>query len=277
MFYRIPPVLQGISLGTFASIVFGLIYLVVLREPISTFYPFAGLVFLGGPFIGGVVAAWKTQGHRRNAVFVSSLVTFGIAWMLFILAYLVLPLFDRASVQLPEVCDESSGSFNPPPDVAYTLPSNAGVGVLITGNAQFALVAVIDYKQPPFPSTVFLVNKSADRIIKSMDFNNDIISAAIEGDTLYIYNDKIGYFIDARTGELENDLLTIDNYGGLSESENPILLSPTSSGHWYYETSAVITSWGVDGSVKSRRHLTLNGIALGCFVYGDSHNVTVLK
>jgi hypothetical protein len=233
-------------------------------------------VLLGGPVVGGVVAVWQTQEHRRKAFVIASLGTFGIAWILFVLAYLVLPIFDRASVQLPEVCDRHPGTFNPPSDLAYTLP-NKDISVLITDNAQFALAAVVDYQQPPFPSTVFLVNRSDNKIIKSMNFTNDIISAAMDGDTLYFYNDKIGYFIDARTGELEDNFLTIDNYGGLSESENPILLSPTSSGHWYYETSAVITSWGVDASVKSRRHLTFNGIALGCFVYGDSHNVTVLK
>lgn len=276
MFYKIPPVLWGISIGTFASIVFGLTYLVVLREPSSTFYLFVDLVFLGGSFIGGVVATWKTQKHRRKAFVISSLAIFGIALMLFVLAYLILPVFDRESVQLPEVCDRHPGTFNPSSDLAYILP-NKDIGILITENAQFALAAVVDYQQPPFPSTVFLVNKSDNRIIKSMNFNNDIISAAMDGGTLYFYNDKIGYFIDARTGELEKNFLTIDNYGGLSESENPILLSSTPSGHWYYETSAVITSWGADSSVKSRRHLTFNGIALGCFVNGNTHKVIILK
>jgi hypothetical protein len=276
MSQKVPPVWLGISIGTLVSIVFGLVYLVVLHEPGSTFYLFAGLVLLIGPLIGGIAAAWKTQGHPRKAFFASSGVTLGIVWVLFIFTYLVFPIFNRASVKLPEVCDGYTGSFDPPSSLAYTLP-DAETGVLITGDAQSALVAVIDYIHPPFPSTVFLVNKSDNKIIQTLSFDNDVISAAIDGDTLYLYNDKIGYFIDARTGELENNFLTIDNYGGLSESENPIMLSPISSGHWYMETSAVITSWNVDGSVKSRRYLTFNGIALGCFIYGDTHNVTVLK
>lgn len=273
---KVSSVWLGISIGALVSIVFGLVYLVVLHEPGSAFYLFAGLVFLAGPLIGGVAATWKTQGYQRKAFFASSSVTFGIVCVVFIFTYLVLPLFDRASVKLPEVCDGHSGSFNPPSSLAYTLP-DAGTGVLITDGAQFALVAMIDYKHPPFPSTVFLVNKSDNKIIQSLSFDNDVISATIDGDTLYIYNDKLGYFIDARTGELENNFLTMDNYGGLSESDSPILLSRASSGHWYMETSAVSTSWNVDGSVKSRRHLTFNGIARGCFINGDTHNVTVLK
>jgi hypothetical protein len=266
----------GISIGAPVSILFGVVYLVVLHEPGSAFYLFTGLVFLAGPLIGGVVTMLKTREHRRKAFFTSGSIVFGIVWMLFILTYLVFPLFDRAGVKLPEVCDRNSGSFDPPASLAYTLPDEQ-TGVLLTEDAQSALVAVIDYNHPPFPSTVFLVDKSDDHISRSLSFENDVITAAIDGDTLYLYNDKIGYFIDARTGELENDFLTIDNYGGLSQSENPIISSPASSGDRYLETSAVITSWRVDGSVKSRRHLTFNGIALGCFVYGDAQNVAVLK
>ncbi len=146
---------------------------------------------------------------------------------------------------------------------------------LITSDTQSAVVAQIDYKHPPFPSTVFLVNKGDNKIIQSMQFKNDVISATIDGDTLQIYNDKLGYLIDARTGELEKNLLLVDNYGGLSESDRPII-SRASSGHWYMETTVVISSWNVDGTVKSRPHLTLNGIALGCFVSGDSREVTQL-
>ncbi len=274
MFYKIPSVWRGISIGALVSIVFGLMYLVVLREPGSAFYPFAGLAFLGGPLIGGIAAMWKTQEHQRKAFFASGSVIFGIVWMLFIFTYMVLPQFDRTSVQLPAFCDGYDGSFNPPSHLAYTLP-NVGTGVLITSDAQFSLVAMIDYKHPPFPSTVFLVNKSDNKIIQSMRFENDVISATIDDDTLYIYNDKLGYFIDARTGELEKNFFTMDNYGGLSESDRPII-SRASSGHWYMETTAVISSWNVDGSVKPRRHLTFNGVALGCFISGYTHDITKL-
>ncbi len=274
MLCKIPSVWLGISIGTLVSLVLGWVYLVVLREPGSAFYLFAGLALLGSPFLGGIISLVKTQGHRSKAFFTSGSIIFGIVWILFILIYLVLPQFDRTSVQLPAFCDGFEGSFNPPSQLTYTLP-NIGAGVLITSDARSAVVAIIDYHHPPFPSTVFLVNKSDNKIIQTMTFKNDVISATIDEDTLYIYNDKLGYLIGARTGELEKNLLLMDNYGGLSESDRPII-SRASSGHWYMETTAVISSWNVDGTVKSRPHLTLNGIARGCFVSGDTQEVTPL-
>jgi hypothetical protein len=265
---------QSVSIGVFVSVVFGLVYIVVLHEPGSTFYLFAGLAFLGGSLIGGIVAALKTQAHKRKAFFTSSGAVFGIVWMLFIFAYVVLPQFARTNVQLSAFCDGFDGNLNPPPHLTYTLPDGS-TGILITSDAQTAVVAMIDPNGPPFPSTVFLVNKSDNTIIRSMRFANDVISAMIDEGIVYIYNDKLGYLIGAYTGEFEDNFLLIDNYGGLTESDRPFI-SRASSGHWYMETSAVISSWNVDGTVKSRPHLTFNGIARGCFISGDTHDVTKL-
>jgi hypothetical protein len=134
---------------------------------------------------------------------------------------------------------------------------------------------MIDYHHPLFPSTVFLVNKSDNKILRSMHFNNDVISAVIDEGILYIYNDKLGYLIEARTGEFEENFLLIDNYGGLTQTDRPFI-SRASDGHWYMETTAVISSWNIDGTVKSRPHLTFNGIALGCFISGNTRDVTRL-
>jgi MFS family permease len=62
---------QGICIGVCVSVVFGLAYIVILHEPGSAFYLFAGLAFFGGSLIGGIVAALKTQAHKRKAFFTS--------------------------------------------------------------------------------------------------------------------------------------------------------------------------------------------------------------
>jgi hypothetical protein len=108
-----------------------------------------------------------------------------------------------------------------------------------------------------------------------MSFGDDTVSAAVDDGIVYIYNDKLGYLLDARTGEFVETILLIDNYGGLSESDLPVI-SRASTGHWYMETSAVISSWGTDGTVKSRPQLTFYGIARGCFIFGDTHEVSEL-
>ncbi|HUP28101.1 MAG TPA: hypothetical protein VM409_06670, partial [Chloroflexia bacterium] len=93
--------------------------------------------------------------------------------------------------------------------------------------------------------------------------------------TIYNYNDKLGYLINEHTGENEENIFLIDNYGGLTESDRP-LLPGTSSGKWYVETSAVVSSWSTSGKVKSRPHLKMNGIARGCYVSGTTGEVTHL-
>ena len=264
----------GVGLGALISIVFGLVYLVILREPGSAFYLFGGLAFLGGSLTGGIVAAWKTREHRGQACINTGCAVFGIVFMLFAFTYVVLPQFARTNVQLPAFCDGFDGSLNPPAHLAYTLP-DAGTAILLASDAQSAVVVTIDSSQPPFPSTLYLINKSDDRIIRSLRFNNDVITAAIQDGVLYIYNDKLGYLLDARTGEFEEDFLLIDNYGGLTQTDRPFI-SRASDGHWYLETTAVISSWKINGTVRSRPHLTFNGIALGCFVSGDTGEVTQL-
>jgi hypothetical protein len=146
----------------------------------------------------------------------------------------------------------------------------------MTSDAQTALVAAIDFAHTPFPSTVYLVQKSDGHILWSMRFANDILSAAIDAGTLYLYNDKLGYWIDTRTGLPMRNYFTIDNFGGLSPTDRPVLVAGAATGHGYMETTAVISSWRADGSVVSRRHLTFNSIALNCFIAGLTGSVTQL-
>ncbi len=191
-----PSLWPGIGTGTLVSLAFGLIYLIVLREPGSSFYLFAGLVFLVGPLIAGITTAKKAGEHPGLTFFISSAITFACVLVGFIVVYLILPLFYRASVQLPEMCDGYSGKVNPPADLIYTLP-NMQTGILVADNAKYALVAVIDHTHAPFPGTVYLINKGGNENIKSLSFPDDNRSAAFDEDTLYLYNDKLGYFMDA--------------------------------------------------------------------------------
>ena len=195
--------------------------------------------------------------------------------MSFIYTYVILPQFARRNVQLPAFCDGWNGSFNPPAELAYGLPG-LGTGVLLASGSESAVVVLVNPDEPPYPSDVYLIDRGNDKVVLGIRFNNDVVSATIEQGTLYLYNDKLGYLLDARTGEMEQDFLLIDNYGGLSETDRPII-SRASSGHWYMETTAVISSWNIDGTVRSRPNMTLNGIARGCFIDGDTHAVTPLK
>jgi hypothetical protein len=188
--------------------------------------------------------------------------------------YAVLPQFDRASVQLPASCDGFDGVLDLPSQLAYALPDGKD-GILLAEGADSALAATIDGNRSPFASTAYLIRKSDNATLRQMQFNNDVVIASIDNGTLYIYNDKLGYLIDEHTGEPVETMLLIDNYGGLSETDRPII-GHISSGNWYLETTAVVSSWNTDGTVKSRPHLTMNGIARGCYVDGATREVIPL-
>lgn len=190
---------------------------------------------------------------------------------MFFMSYAILPPFDRTSVRLPESCNGFYSSTHPPPALAYELPGT-GTGVLVAANERTAVVAMIDYINTPYPGTVYVVNRSDNRILRRMDFPDDTIIATIDSGMVYIFNDKLGYIIDARTGRSEETFLVIDNYGGLSASDRPVFPG-ASEGRRFLETTAVISSWSTDGTVRSRSRLTMNGIAYNCFVNGETGKI----
>jgi hypothetical protein len=265
------PAATSIISGILVSGIAGLAYIVLFHEPGSLFYPFAALVFLGGPLVAGTTAAARSPGHKYRAFLISGCAVFGAALVLFFITYAVLPHFDRTSVELPESCTGFSSGPHPAPALAYELPGR-GTGVLVAGSEQTAVVATIDYTRAPYPGTVFVVNRSDNRILRRMDFRDDTIIATIDSGMVYLYHDKLGYLIDARNGEPDKTILLIDNYGGLSGSDRPVL-PDASEGRRYLETTAVISSWNTDGTVRSRSRLTMNGIAYHCFVNGETGEI----
>ena len=268
----------GIVIGALLSALSYFVYFAVLREPGSLFYGFAALVFLVCPLIAAIIAISRTQHHKVKRFLAGSGPTFGITLLLFIVTYAVIPQFDRANVQLPSSCDgldDVPGPPRVPPQLAYTLPDGKG-GILLAESAESAFAATIEGEHPPFASTAYLIRKRGNAILRQMYFNNDVVMASIDSGTVYVYNDKLGFLLDEHTGQFEENILLIDNYGGLTETDKPVI-SHASSGNWYFETTAVVSSWNTNGTVKSRTHLNMNGIARGCYVSGTTGDVIPLE
>ncbi len=268
---RRTPLSTGIIYGTLFSVIAGMGYIFLLHEPGPLFYPFAAMVFFGGPLIGGTTGAHLSFANKYRAFLFSACAVFVAALVLFFITYAILPHFDRTSVHLPESCNGFSGTMHPNSALAYDL-SGIGTGVMVAGSEQTAVIAMIDYSKAPYPSTVHIVNKSDNQSLRHMDFADNTIIATIDGGIVYLYNDKLGYFLNARTGEREQRFLLIDNYGGLSASENPVLPG-SPDGRRFLETSAVISSWSTDGTVRSRPRLTMNAVAYNCFVNGTTGEI----
>jgi hypothetical protein len=271
---RSAPGVTGFLVGTLFSISAGAAYFLLLHEPGSLFYPFAALAVLGGPLVAGTIGSAGSPGHRGRAFFIAGSAVLGTVLVLFIIMYAVLPQAERTSVLLPDSCTGFSRSSHPAPALAYDLPGN-GTGVLVAGDEQTAVVAVIDYAEAPYPAIVCIVNRSDNRTLRRMDFPDDTVIAAIDGGIVYLYHDKRGYLIDARNGAQERTFLIIDNYGGLSAADRPIFPG-AAEGRRYLETTAVISSWSTSGTVRSRSRLAMNGIAYNCLVRGKTGEIVAI-
>jgi hypothetical protein len=193
---------------------------------------------------------------------------------LFFGVYAIWPQFERTSVPLPAACDGAYLSAEPAGALAYALPGNQGTGILVAKGEDTAVVAMVA-STAPHASAIYVVDTKVNQIMRVLQFPNDAIMAAIDGGIVYLYNDKIGYFLYAQTGAPENTLVRIDNYGGLSPSDRPVLMQ-ASGNKWYVETSAIISSWDADGSVRSLLRLNMNAVARGCFINGTTGEVTRL-
>lgn len=254
--FKIAPIIFGIIIGICLSIVFDFLYVFIFHESSSKFYLFAGLALLGGPLIGGIISALRAKENKSIALLISSVAIFVILLVLSVLSYVVLPVFSYDGVQIPASCINASNSGSHLPSyLNYSIPG-IGTGTLITSDKKSAVVAITDYDHLPFDSTVFLINKSNNKIIQSLKFNNDIIGAAIDDGVLYIFNDKMGYIIDTDNGEFVKKIFTIDNYRGIYTYNN----------NTYMQTTLEISALNADWGVLSHRQMNMSCIAYGCLI-----------
>jgi hypothetical protein len=258
------PIILGTIIGLTLSIVLDLIYVYAFQESSSTFYLFAGLALLGGPFIGGLIAALITKEHKLIALLISGFAIFAILMVLSVLSYLIFPLFSYESVQLPASCinTASSSSLHIHSYPNYSI-QGIGTGILITGDNNSAVIVVSDYDHLPYASTVYVINKSSNKVIRSLNFDNDIVAAAIDQGTLNLFNDKIGYYINTENGEFVDTMIRLDNYRGLFSS----------NGHMYMQTTFETSVLNADGSVGSHRRMYMNCTAYGCFISGPTGRI----
>jgi hypothetical protein len=175
-----------------------------------------------------------------------------IAW--FVASYIVLPVFSYSSVPIPAPCTGAVSQL--PSSLDYAVP-HVGTGTLLTSDATSTVVVMADYGKSPLTSTAFLIRKSDNTILWQATFNNDIVDAAFTGGMLYLYNDKIGYFIDENTGEPAHFLFTFDNYRGVYAS----------GGTQYIQTDLELSGLRADGTFVSHLRTDMKSIAFGCLIY----------
>jgi hypothetical protein len=155
-----------------------------------------------------------------------------------------------ASVAIPASCSAAVPQM--PADRDSTVPG-AGVGTLLASGADTNVVIVTDPGQTP-ALTAYIVDMRAGKVIEHLGIASEAVVAAISDGVVYLFDDKIGYMIDASTGERVHRLIETDNYRGLYFS----------GADRYLQTDAEIaTLFG--RSLFSYQHLDFTGIASGCY------------
>jgi hypothetical protein len=156
-------------------------------------------------------------------------------------------------VPIPASCTGTISQL--PSSLNYVIP-DVGMGTLLTSDTISAVVVMVDYGKSSLASTVFLIRKSDNKILRTFRFNNDIVNAGIYDGTLYLFNDKIGYILNTSTGDYVHHIFTIDNYRGLYTLNNI----------QYLQTDLEISELRSNGSIISHRRVNMKSIALGCLI-----------
>ncbi len=253
---------MGIPLGVVMSAICGFIFLKVLGAPSSLFYVFAALTFVLAPLAAGTVDTLIDPSHRPGLFLLSGGVVFATVFVLFFLTYGISIRLLTTSVALPEYCDGTFGQAQIPSNLEYSFPDETK-GILLGSDDSTAVVATLDYAHPPHPGTLFIIDRASGKTVLRVNFPDDNIAAAMDSNTVYLFNKGIGLFVDKVTGERENYFLTMDTYG--------------TNEFGYFETSGVVSSWDRNGSVKSLAYLTFNGIVQGCYVSAATQEAVRLK
>jgi hypothetical protein len=248
---KLTPKTIGIAVGGAAGIVFYLLYVYAFNQSSVAFYPFAFLILVGSPTIAGVMSFLRSKkSGRRRTFIVSGAAVLVIAIIVLPTSYVILPLFSYDSTQVPSSC----ATANLPINLNYAVPG-VGNGTLLTNDSQSAVVVMVDRNSPTLNSTLLLLNRSNNQAIMTVRFSNDILAATISNGVLYLFNNKLGYMIDAHNGEPVENIIETDNYAGLYSL----------NGATFIQTNEEFSALNVNGSVLSHVKLNFNSIVFGCF------------
>src|SRR5664280_347958 len=132
---------------------------------------------------------------RRAAGFaVAALIVFVLPIVALAIMALASPY---ASVAIPASC--SAVVPHMPADRDSTVPG-VGIGTLLASGSDTNVVVVADPGQTS-TLTAYIVDGQAGKVLDRIDIASQAVVAAISDGVAYLFDDKIGYMIDASTGE----------------------------------------------------------------------------
>jgi hypothetical protein len=188
---------------------------------------------------------------KRNPVKVAPVGIFGLLCALLLFMFILLPLFGPfGDVAVPASCTDKAPHL--PASRQYTV-LGVGTGTLLGENADIAIVVLADYGRSPFYTHVYIVNRHTNQVANEFDFPTNVVDAGFDGNTLYLFNDKLGYFLSAINGKSMRFIVTSDNYRGLYEP-NRVQSDLTISG--------VTTNF----TLIFRHYIHMSNIVRGCYL-----------
>ena len=146
---------------------------------------------------------------------------------------------------IPTNC--SSGSTHIPADRILAVP---GIG------AAWLVAADHDAEVVFGSGTAYLLKLPQGSVLWQQSFASGEISAALQSGVAYVFDDKIGYFLDTTNGEAKRHIVESDNYRGLF----------TSGGTRRVQTDMVYSVIGPGASLTLHLHMDFAVIAADCVV-----------
>lgn len=190
---------------------------------------------------------WLT---RRRVVTVVPVALVGALGVLLLVVFVALPLVGSfGSVSVLENCTDLASHL--PASREYALPG-IGTGTLLVENADIAAIVMANYGETPFTTQVYLVNRHTNQVANSFEFPTNVIDAGFDDTALYLFNDKLGHFVSARTGESINFVVTSDNYRGLYEPH-------------HVQSDLTISGITSDHTLIFRHYVHMANIVHGCY------------
>jgi hypothetical protein len=150
-----------------------------------------------------------------------------------------------ASRPIPTDC--TSGSTHISADRILQVP---GIG------AAWLVAADVDAEVVFGSGTAYLLKLPGRSVLWQQPFASGEISAALQAGTTFVFDDKIGYFLNTTTGEVQRHIVESDNYRGLF----------TSGSAHRVQTDMVYSALGPDATLTLHLHRNFAVIADGCVI-----------
>ena len=104
------------------------------------------------------------------------------------------------------------------------------------------------------PLAAHLIDRSTLQVLWETPLASDAVVAAFDDGLVFVWDDKIGYAIDAGTGDPLGALVRSDNYRGI------FMIGDSR----HLQLDAEVTSIGLGGSIFSHHAFDLAGVVDGC-------------